>query len=60
VGLGVSLVPSTAAQLSMSGVVYAELDPPVRQLEFAVAYRKDATNPAIHRFLEVLRRTLPA
>jgi DNA-binding transcriptional LysR family regulator len=55
-GAGVALVPASNRRLRRAGIAYRPLhERPVTRLE--MTWRKDATSPVLHRFLEEARRT---
>lgn len=55
VGLGISLVPSTAARLRFEGVVLRQVElPEPDPVELHLAWREDNDNPALHALLEEL------
>jgi DNA-binding transcriptional LysR family regulator len=58
VGMGVSIVPASLRSMQRSGVVYRPLDGPAPTTELAVIWRLDDENPALHRFLEVIREVM--
>jgi len=55
VGMGVSIVPASLRSLQRTGVVYRLLEEPAPTTELAVLWRPDDENPALHRFLEIIR-----
>jgi DNA-binding transcriptional LysR family regulator len=57
-GLGVSLVPSSVAALSIEGAVYRELADDHAPVELALAWREDDPSPALARALPIIRRHL--
>jgi DNA-binding transcriptional LysR family regulator len=58
VGIGVSLIHTSARRLKLDGVVARPLIEPTPQLELAVAWHPDVTNPAAARFLELVGEIL--
>ncbi|WP_147301542.1 LysR family transcriptional regulator [Kushneria indalinina] len=55
-GLGYTLLPRSAAALSIEGVVYRPLaDPEAPQAELVLAWSANATNPVLNNFLAVAR-----
>jgi DNA-binding transcriptional LysR family regulator len=56
VGLGVSLVPRSAALMQLPGVRYRELKLPEAAWKIAVAWRRDASqDPLVRSFVEMVR-----
>ena len=54
-GLGIALVPETAARLRFEGVVFRPVPTPVAEpVELHVAWRGDNDNPALRTFLDLL------
>jgi DNA-binding transcriptional LysR family regulator len=58
VGMGVSIVPASLRSLQRSGVVYRALEGPAPTTELAVIWRLGDENPALHRFLEIIREVM--
>jgi DNA-binding transcriptional LysR family regulator len=59
-GLGVSLVPRSAALMQLPGVRFRELALPEAAWDIGVAWRRDAaTVPLIQRFVEMVRAARP-
>jgi DNA-binding transcriptional LysR family regulator len=54
-GLGVALLPASVRHLQRSGVVYRQLQPPIEELELAIAWRRENLSPTIPVFLEIVR-----
>jgi DNA-binding transcriptional LysR family regulator len=59
-GLGLTLVPASAAELTLAGIKYRPLQPPLR-VELAIARLKGARgDAALERFVEAARRAYQA
>ena len=55
-GLGVCLVPESAANLQIRGVTYRELSQPnPPSVDLSCIYRKNDLSPTLHAFLKVMR-----
>ncbi|MBE9171389.1 LysR family transcriptional regulator [Pleurocapsales cyanobacterium LEGE 06147] len=54
VGIGVSLIHASASCIGQSGVVVRHLIEPTPELELAIAWHPETTNPALSGFLEVV------
>jgi len=60
-GLGVSLVPRSAALMHLPGVRFRELTLPEAAWDIAVAWHRDASSvPLVRRFVEMVRGARPA
>lgn len=57
-GIGVSLVPSSAQALGLSGVAYRRLRAPAPRTRLLALRRRDEPSPAVRRFLEVAREVV--
>lgn len=55
VGLGISLIHASAQHVGQRGVVARPLQEPTPELELAIAWHPDTTNPALEKFLQVVR-----
>lgn len=55
VGMGISIVPASLRGLQRTGVVYRPMEGPAATTELAVIWRQGDENPALHRFLEIIR-----
>jgi DNA-binding transcriptional LysR family regulator len=55
VGMGISVVPASLRGLQRAGVAYRSLEGPAPTTELAVIWRRDDSNQALHRFLEIVR-----
>ncbi|HLU54106.1 MAG TPA: LysR substrate-binding domain-containing protein [Pseudonocardia sp.] len=55
-GIGLALVPSSAATLRRSGVVLRPLSGPARRVELAAFWRRDEASPPLDEFLAVQER----
>jgi DNA-binding transcriptional LysR family regulator len=53
-GIGISLVPVTAKNLTQKGVVYRRLEEKTTA-DLLVVYRDDETSPAVRHFLSITR-----
>ena len=53
-GIGISLVPVTAKNLTQKGVVYRRLEEKATA-DLLVVYREDETSPAVRHFLSITR-----
>jgi DNA-binding transcriptional LysR family regulator len=58
VGMGVAIVSAGLSSLARRSVVYRPLRPRGPMVEMAVAWRRDATSPALEGFLEVTRHVV--
>jgi DNA-binding transcriptional LysR family regulator len=56
-GIGVTLVPSSVENFPQKGVVYRRLNE-TTVAELLVAYRADETSPAVHNFLDAMRKLI--
>ena len=56
-GIGVALMPITAARLAFGGAVYRQLQPPRISIPVAFAWRRDQTAPVLARFMAVVRNS---
>ena len=54
-GMGVSLVPASARNISSRGVVFRPLRPAPRVLQAGIAWRRDNSSPMVNEFLNVVR-----
>jgi|SRR5579862_2510466 len=54
-GIGVALVPSSVENFPQKGVVYKRLNE-TAVAELLAAYRADEISPAVHKFLDVVRK----
>ena len=54
-GLGVSIVPMSAALIARPGLRHRQLEPTGPRLELAVAWREGQQSPALRAFLDVVR-----
>ena len=60
-GLGVSLVPRSAASMHLPGIRFRELTLPEAAWDIGVAWHRDAgTVPLVQRFVEMVRAARPA
>jgi DNA-binding transcriptional LysR family regulator len=60
-GLGVSLVPRSAALMQLPGIRFRELTLPEADWDIGVAWHRDAgTAPLVQRFVEMVRAARPA
>ena len=55
-GLGVALIPASLRHIGRNGVVYRELREESPLTEIALAWRANDARPALHRFVEAVRR----
>lgn len=55
VGLGISLIHASAQHVGQRGVVARPLQEATPELELAIAWHPDGTNPAVENFLQVVR-----
>ena len=55
IGMGISLIHASAKHLGQRGVVARPLIEPTPELELAIAWHPGATNPAIAKFLQIVR-----
>ena len=53
-GVGISVVPSVAKRLLITGVEYRPLDEDYAVMEFGMAWRKDNTSPVVRAFVDVM------
>jgi len=53
-GVGVSVVPSVAKRLLITGVEYRPLYEDYAVMEFAMAWRKDNTSPVVRSFVDLM------
>lgn len=58
-GVGVTLLPASARNLRMSGVVYRELTTPAPTVELSVAWSRASLPPAARAFLEFTTDSVP-
>jgi DNA-binding transcriptional LysR family regulator len=56
-GIGVTLLPITAARLAFAGAVYRQLRPPGSSVPVAFAWRQDQTAPVLAHFMAVVRHS---
>jgi len=56
-GMGVSLVPASAARPEGDGVVYLPIAEPAPTVEFDIVWRRDDTSPLVRAFIGVVRDT---
>lgn len=54
-GLGVSLVPASAARLPGDGIVYLPIAEPTPMVEFDIVWRREDTSALVRAFLGVVR-----
>jgi DNA-binding transcriptional LysR family regulator len=54
-GIGVALLPITAARLGIEGVIYRQLRPPKSSIPVAFAWRQDQTAPVLAQFMAAVR-----
>jgi len=54
-GIGISLIHASIQALGGPGVIVRHLVEPSPQLELAVAWSPDATNPVLSSFIEIVR-----
>lgn len=59
-GAGVSLVPASATNIQLPGVVFLRLRPSAPILETAVAWRRDGEAPLIDRFVRIAQEVAMA
>jgi DNA-binding transcriptional LysR family regulator len=57
-GLGVSLVPASVGNMTVSGATYRPLAHDTTRVELAAAWRRDDGRPVLARALDVIRRDL--
>jgi DNA-binding transcriptional LysR family regulator len=57
-GLGVAPLPASATFIGLPGVIYKRFDPPIFNLDMAVAWRTDACSELVAAFLNVLREAM--
>lgn len=60
VGLGVALIPASLRHLARTGVVYRSLKEASPLIETVLAWRRNDNRPTLDRFLEAVRRAVPA
>ncbi len=53
-GVGISVVPSVAMRLRITGVEYRPLHENYAVMEFAMAWRKDNTSPVVRAFVNLM------
>ena len=53
-GVGISVVPSVAKRLLITGVQYRPLHEDYAVMEFAMAWRKDNTSPVVRAFVDLM------
>lgn len=58
-GLGVSLLPASAAKLRRPGAVYKTIEGQQAGLELAVSWRRGDRSPVLQGFLDTVRRMTP-
>jgi DNA-binding transcriptional LysR family regulator len=58
-GVGISVVPSVAKRLLITGVKYLPLQESYAVMEFAVAWRKDNTSPVVRAFVDLMAEMKP-
>lgn len=58
-GVGVGLIPREIEALNIEGVVFRSLPRSARRIQHGLAWRRDNTNPALGRLLEVFADDLP-
>jgi DNA-binding transcriptional LysR family regulator len=56
-GIGVTLLPITAARLAFGGAVYRQLRPQGSSVPVAFAWRRDQTSPVLAHFMAVVRNS---
>ncbi|MQA87985.1 MAG: LysR family transcriptional regulator [Streptosporangiales bacterium] len=54
-GLGLALVPASVQHLRIEGATYRPISSPRVTVQLALAYREDAVNPLVRRYLEIAR-----
>jgi len=59
VGIGISLIHDSVRALGRTGVVFRDLIEPTPELETAICWNPDTTNPVLPFFLNVVREVLP-
>jgi DNA-binding transcriptional LysR family regulator len=59
-GLGVALLPASAAQLSGGGVAFVPLAGPRPEVSLHARYRAETPSPVLARFLETVRDVVSA
>jgi len=59
-GLGVSLLPTSAAREPADGVVYRTIAAPTPMVEFDIIWRRDSTSPLVTAFRGVVREIAAA
>ncbi len=57
-GLGVTLLPSSARSFFQTGVTYRPLQPPVPEVELAIAWQPSNQSPVLKAFLQTIRTAL--
>ncbi|MBL4836782.1 MAG: LysR family transcriptional regulator substrate-binding protein, partial [Kordiimonadaceae bacterium] len=57
-GYGITFTTETSVPTGMKGITVLKLDDPDAYLERALVWRKDNTNPALKRFIEVMQEHL--
>jgi len=55
IGFGVALVPESATNVNLPGLVYRPLAAPRPQIELSCAYRRNDASPTLHEFLKIVR-----
>jgi DNA-binding transcriptional LysR family regulator len=58
-GVGVTLLPSSARSFFQTGVTYRPLQPPVPEVELAIAWHPQNQSPVLQAFLQTIRAALP-
>jgi LysR family transcriptional regulator, benzoate and cis,cis-muconate-responsive activator of ben and cat genes len=58
-GVGISVVPSVAKRLRITGVEYRPLRESYAVMEFAMAWRRDNTSPVVRAFVDLMAELKP-
>lgn len=57
-GVGISVVPSIAKRLRISGVDYVAIRESYAVMEFAMAWRADNKSPVVRTFIELVGQSI--
>jgi DNA-binding transcriptional LysR family regulator len=55
-GLGMSLFPASITEYGSKGIVFRDVDPPLPRTEYALAYRRTDTSPALRAFIGIAKK----